>query len=134
MQFQFSAQSAVRNESALRNEVRQTFDDVRDRIRGYTGLYSDEDLLGEVMCACDEAMGSFVRDMRLEDIRQIIETRCQRLAEAANRFGERDPTVIAAARAQAVAAIDMLQDAVFQLRRTSNAVSRFGCPLKRRSL
>ena len=134
MQFQFSAQGAVRNESALRNEVRHTFDDVRDRIRGYTGLYSDEDLMGEVICACDEAMGSFVRDMRLDDMRQTIETRCRRLMEAADRFGDRDPIVITAARAHAVAAIDMLQDAVFHLRRTSNAVSHFGCPLRRRSL
>ena len=36
----------------------------------------------------------------------MVEERCRRLAQAADRFTQRDPAAIAASRAQAVAAID----------------------------
>jgi hypothetical protein len=119
---------------ALRQEIRQSFDDIRRRIRSYTGLYSTEDLIRDVTHACDEMTMAIAHSHRLEEARSAVEDRCRRLAQVTDRFTTRDPVVIAASRAQAIAAVDALQDAIFQARKASVPVPRLGPLLRRRSL
>lgn len=125
---------AMNNDAILRQEIRHSLNQVRSRIRSYTGLYSSENLPHEVLRICDETMVLIGHDPRLEEARRIVEHRCRRLAQVANRFADRDPVSIAAARAQAVAAVDVLQDTLFELRKASAPAQGLGAVLKRRSL
>jgi len=122
------------SDNALRQEIRFVFDDARGRILRYCGLYPHENLSAEVLRVCDEAAASVVPDLRLEDARHEVADRCRHLSEAADRFSDRDPLVIAAMRAQAIAAVDRMQDAVFALRRTHTPVPCLGTLLRRRGL
>jgi hypothetical protein len=124
----------MNSDIVLRQEIRHSLDDVRIRIRSYTGLYSSENLTHDVLRACDEMTRHIAPDPRLEEARLVIEGRCRRLTEVADRFSNRDPAVIAKARAQAIAAIDMFQDAVLRSRRASVPVP-YSCGfLRKRSL
>ena len=71
---------------------------------------------------------------RLQEARRLVEDRCRRLAQDTDRFALRDPAVIAVSRAQAMAAIDMLQDVVFEWRKARMKVPSSGRLLRRRSL
>lgn len=119
------------SDTLLRQEFRYSLNNVRSRIRSFTGLYSNESLTCDVLHACDEMMLLIGPDTRLDELRLVIEDRCTRLAQVADRFSDRDPTAIATARAQAIAAIDLLQDALFRLCR-SNAPDPRQCGLLRR--
>jgi len=57
-----------------------------------------------------------------------------RWTQAADRFTQRDPEAIAASRAQAVAAIDLFQDATFEWRKTRTVLPSSGRLLRRKSL
>jgi hypothetical protein len=80
------------------------------------------------MTTCDEP------NYRLREARRIVEERCRQLAQATDRFAQRDPASIAALRAQAVAAIDMFQDAAFEWRKSRRAIPSSGHLLRRKSL
>jgi hypothetical protein len=121
-------------ENVLRQEIRHSLNDVRGRIRSYSGLYPDESLIREVLRACDAMTAEVEADPRVEEARRNVAERCQRLAAVADRFSNRDPVVIAASRAQAIAAIDMLQDAVFELRRARSLAPQLRGILRRKSL
>jgi hypothetical protein len=101
-------------ERPLQNQVRSLFDAVRDRVRVFTGLYSDEDLANEVLSVCDEVLVLAGTSPQLSELRQVVEARCHTLAEVTNRFSARDPAVIAAARMQLVVALDQIQDAALE--------------------
>lgn len=124
----------MNNDHTLRQEIRSSLSIVRTLIKDYSGLYSAEDLTQEVLRACDGIAGPGKVDQRLEDAKRMVAERCNRLACTANRFTVRDPTLIAASRAQAVAAIDALQDTIFDLRRSCRFEPSRGRFLKRRSL
>ncbi len=128
-----SGLGAMNSDTALRQEIRYSFNDVRSRIGSYTGLYSNEDLTREVLRACDQMLVLAARDPCLEEAKRVVEERCRRLAEVTDRFADRDPAVIAVSRAQAIAAVDLLQDAIFRLRRASAPVPRIGGLLRQRS-
>ncbi len=120
-------------ERHLRNQIRSLLDAARGRVRAFTGLYSDEDLANEVLSACDEALVLAGTSPRLDELRQVVEARCQQLAEVTNRFSARDPVVIAAARTQVVIAIDQMQDAALGPLKAATTQRPQGL-LKRRSL
>jgi hypothetical protein len=101
----------------FRREIKHVFDGVRIRIGSYTGLYADEDLLQDLQQACGDLLRTVAPEPRLDVAMHALEDRCRHLAKVTDRFAERDPDVIATARAQAVAAVDMLQDAIFDLRK-----------------
>jgi hypothetical protein len=122
------------NDNILRQEIRSSLSTVRALIKEYSGLYPAEDLTRDVLRVCDDIAVPVRPDRRLEDARRVVAERCVRLAHTANRFAARDPALIASSRAQAVAAIDALQDAIFELRRSCQAEPSFGPVLKRRSL
>ncbi len=117
----------------LREEIRRPLDGARSRIRRYTGLYPDEDLAREVLHMCNAVMALADADPRLREISETVMARCQRLAQVTNRFAERDLASITKARAQAVAAVDMLQDAVLDRRRGKGGPQAGGILLRRRS-
>ena len=121
-------------ESILRQDIRRSFNHVRKLVTGYSGLYPGEDLIRDVLGLCDEMALLIEPDQRLCDARRIAVERCRSLAQAADRFSDRDPLVIAAARAHAIAAIDALQDAIFELRKLTLPVPRTGLALRRKSL
>lgn len=122
------------HDRSLREEIRLPLDDARAMIRKYTGLYLDEDLTGDVLGICDEVAAWVGVSPRIEEARALVEERCARLARVADRFAERDLALIAQARAQAIAAVDMLQDAALELRRMVIPTQSLGCLLRRRSL
>jgi hypothetical protein len=121
------------HDDAARQGIRHLFESARAKIRIHTGLYSDEDLAGDVLLVCDEAMALVEPNPRLDEARSLVEERCWRLMQVADRFAEYDLSVIATARAQAMAAVDVLQDAVFEQRKASAAAPHLGYRLKRRS-
>ena len=118
----------------LRQEIRRSLSSVRNLIRSYSGLYSSEDLARDVIRACDEMAQSRQLTPRLQEARRIVQERCARLARDADRFSMRDPAAIAASRAQAFASIDLLQDALFEMRQAEIRPPRIGALLRRRSL
>jgi hypothetical protein len=124
----------MNSDTVLRHEIRRSLSEVRSRIRSHSGLYSGEDLFRDVLGTCDEMTAALDPTPRLSDARRNVEERCRRLAQVTNRFADRDPALIAAARVQALAAIDMFQDAVFELRKAGIPVPRTGLLLKERSL
>jgi hypothetical protein len=117
----------------LREEIRRPLDGARNRIRRYTGLYPDENLAREVLHMCDAVMARVDATPRLREMRETVRARCQWLAQVTDRFAERDLASISKARAQAVAAVDMLQDAVLDWRRIEEAPQASGVLLRRRS-
>jgi len=118
----------------LRQEIRYSLGFVRDLIHNYSGLYSGENLTRDVMRFCDEMTSTEATCRRLREARLLVEERCKKLAQATDRFAERDPKRIAALRAQAVAAIDLLQDAVFEWHKARMPVPSSGHLLRRKSL
>lgn len=121
------------NDNILRQEIRSSLGVVRALIKEYSGLYSAEDLTRDVLRVCDGIAAPIEADRRLEDARRMVAERCSRLAYTANRFTARDPALIASSRAQAVAAVDALQDAVFELRRAHQPRPSLGRVLRQRS-
>lgn len=122
------------NDTILRQEIRTSLSMVRALIKDYSGLYSAEDLTRDVLRVCDDVAVPVKAERRLEEARRIVAERCNRLAYTANRFSSRDPALIASSRAQAVAAIDALQDAIFELRRSCRPEPSPGPVLRRRSM
>jgi hypothetical protein len=104
----------MKHDTHLRQEIRNSFDDARIRVRAFTGLYTDEDLAEEVLSICDDVLVRIGTSPRLDELRQEVGVRCQRLADVTNRFSSRDPAVIAAARMQVIASIDQMQDAALE--------------------
>lgn len=100
------------NDNAQRQKLRLSLNAARSQIRGYTGLYSDENLVQDVLRICDGLIVTIEPNHRIQEARVLVDERCRRLAHAADRFSGRDPVVIAASRMQAIAAVDMFQDAV----------------------
>ncbi len=121
------------DENRLRQEIRQPLEAARVRVGAFTGLYSDEDLAQDVLRTCDQVLALVEPSPRLEELRGLVEARCKRLAEVTSRFSARDPAVIAAARVQALAAINQLQDAVFDFGKRATPQEPLGL-LRRRSL
>lgn len=117
----------------VREEIRFSLSFVRSLIHGYSGLYAGENLTLDVLRLCDEMTTAGEPDLKVREARGIVEDRCKHLTRAADRFTDRDPAAIAAARAQAVAAIDALQDAVVQWRKAHTPVPHIGRLLKRKS-
>lgn len=105
------------DERLLRQEIRLPLDDARTRIRRHTGLYPDENLTRDVLEICDEVLTWVAVNQTLHEAREAVEARCMRLAQVSDRFSERSLPTIAKARAQAIAAIDRLQDAILERRR-----------------
>lgn len=124
----------MNDDSILRQEIRRSLSGIRNLVRSYTGLYPGEDLACDVLKACDEMARPSHLSPRLLEARRIVQARCSKLARDADRFSVRDPAVIASSRAQAFAAIDVLQDALFELRRAEQGAPRLGSLLRRRSL
>ncbi|WP_445502881.1 hypothetical protein [Microvirga sp. G4-2] len=122
------------DDSILRQEIRRSLRGVRSMICSYSGLYSGEDLARDVLKICDDMARSSQPTPRLKEARCVVRERCMKLARDADRFSARDPAVIAASRAQAVASIDVIQDALFEMRKAETAVPRIGALLRRRSL
>ena len=110
----------------LREEIRLPLDDARTRIRRHTGLYPEENLTRDVLRICDEVMARGDATPRLQEAREAVSARCLRLSQVADRFADRNLGTIAKARAQAIAAIDMLQDAVLDRRRPEVAPQQCG--------
>jgi|UPI00055BB42D hypothetical protein len=125
---------AMSSESLLRQEIRDSLGFVRSMIDHYSGLYSGENLTRDVLRFCDDITASGEPHPRLKEARRIVEERCRQLAQATDRFAQRDPASIAAMRAQAVAAIDMFQDAAFEWRKTRTTIPSSGRLLRRKSL
>ncbi len=126
--------SAMGNDNILREEIRYSLGFVRSLINNYSGLYSGENLADDVLRFCDEMVSPEGPSARLKEVRRVVEERCARLAQAADRFADRDPALIAESRAKADAAIDMLQDAVFEWRKARAPVASSGRLLRRKSL
>ncbi|MGO4387011.1 hypothetical protein AB4Y85_05700 [Microvirga sp. 2YAF29] len=124
----------MNNDTLLRQEIRSSLSIVRALIKEYSGLYSAENLTRDVLSVCDDVAVPVKAERRLEEARRLVAERCNRLAYIANRFASRDPALIASSRAQAVAAVDALQDAVFELRRSGQPEQSRGPVLRRRSL
>lgn len=122
------------SESLLRQEIRDSLGFVRSMIDHYSGLYSGENLTRDVLRFCDGMTDPKQANPRLREARRIVEERCRLLAQATDRFAQRDPVSIAAMRAQAVAAIDAFQDAAFEWHRTRTMAPSSGQLLRRRSL
>ena len=122
------------NDTLLRQEIRSSLGFVRSMIDNYSGLYSGENLTRDVLRFCDEMTGSGAPNRRLQEARRLVEERCRRLAQATDRYAMRDPAVIAASRIQAMAAIDMLQDAVYEWHKAHMAIPSTGRLLRRKSL
>jgi len=120
------------DENRLRQEIRAPLEAARARVRAFTGLYPDEDLRHDVLAACDAVLALVEPAPDLEALRVAVEDRCRRLAEVTDRFSARDPAVIAAARAQTLAAVDRVQDAVLAVRKKAAAQAPRSL-LKRRS-
>ncbi|MBJ6125957.1 hypothetical protein [Microvirga splendida] len=120
-------------DTLLRQEIRYSLGYIRSMINNYSGLYSGENLARDVLRFCDEMAGSGASHPRLQEARRLVEERCRRLAQDTDRFALRDPASIAASRAQAMAAIDMLQDVVFEWRRARMPVPSSGRLLRRKS-
>jgi hypothetical protein len=99
------------SDTQQRQEIRSAFDDARAKVGAFTGLYADEDLANDMLSICDEVLARVGTSPRLDQLRQVVETCCQRLANVTNRYSSRDPTVIAAARVQVIVALDQIQDA-----------------------
>lgn len=126
---------AMSSETLLRQEIRDSLGFVRGMIDHYSGLYSGENLTRDVLRFCDEMTVPGEPSLRLREARRLVEERCRQLAEATDRFSRRDPAAIAAMRAQAVAAIDLFQDAALEWRKARGAVApSSGCLLRRKSL
>ncbi len=104
----------MKHDTHLRQEIRKSFGDARIRVSAFTGLYADEDLANEVLSICDDVLVRIGTSPRLDELRQAVGVRCQRLADVTNRFSGRDPAVIAAARTQVIASIDQMQDAALE--------------------
>lgn len=121
------------NDSILRQEIRHSLNRARSLIRSYSGLYSREDLAQDVLTVCDEIVQTSHPTPRLKEVRWLVHERCAKLVRDADRFSMRDPTTIAVSRAQACASIDMLQDALLEMRRAETNAPRIGALLRRRS-
>lgn len=119
--------------SILRQEIRHSLSHVRRRINSHSGLYSDEDLVRDILKVCDEMVRSSQPSTRLQEVRRLVHERCARLVRDADRFSTRDPALIARSRAKAIAAIDLLQDALFELHKPEEVAGR-GSFLRMRSL
>lgn len=126
--------SAMSSDTILRQEIRYSLGYIRSMIDSYSGLYSGENLARDVLRFCDEMAGIGTPHPRLQEARRLVEDRCRRLAQDTDRFALRDPAAIAASRAQAMAAIDMLQDVVFEWRKSRMTVPSSGRLLRRKSL
>jgi hypothetical protein len=125
---------AMSSETLLRQEIRHSLGFVRSMIDHYSGLYSGEDLTQDVLSFCDGMIRPEEPNPRLREARRVVEERCRQLALATDRFANRDPASIAAMRAQAVAAIDVFQDAAFEWHKARAAARSSGCLLRRKSL
>ena len=125
---------AMSSDTVLRQEIRYSLGYIRSMIDNYSGLYSGENLARDVLRFCDEMTGPGTPHARLQEAKRLVEDRCRRLAQDTDRFALRDPAVIAASRAQAMAAIDMLQDVVFEWRKARMTVPSSGRLLRRKSL
>jgi hypothetical protein len=126
--------SAMSSDTILRQEIRYSIGCIRSMVDNYSGLYSGENLARDVLRFCDEMTEAGNPHPRLQEVRRLVEDRCRRLAQDTDRFALRDPAAIAASRAQAMAAIDRLQDAVFEWRRARMTVPSSGRLLRRKSL
>ena len=126
--------SAMSSDTILRQEIRYSIGCIRSMINNYSGLYSGENLARDVLRFCDEITDAGSSHPRLQEARRLVEDRCRRLAQDTDRFALRDPAVIAASRAQAMAAIDRLQDVVFEWRKARTTVPSSGRLLRRKSL
>jgi hypothetical protein len=126
--------SAMSSDTTLRQEIRYSIGCIRSMIDNYSGLYSGENLARDVLRFCDEITDDGTSHPRLQEARRLVEDRCRRLAQDTDRFALRDPAVIAASRAQAMAAIDRLQDVVFEWRKARTPVPSSGRLLRRKSL
>jgi len=127
-------EGAMSSDTILRQEIRFSLGFVRGMIHHYSGLYAGENLTRDVLRFCDEMTKAGEPNVRLKEARRLVEERCRQLTCAADRFAQRDPAAIAALRAQAVAAVDLFQDAAFEWHRTRNAVPSSGPLLRRKSL
>lgn len=125
---------AMSSDKVLRQEIRYSLSYIRSMIDSYSGLYPGENLARDVLRFCDEMTGIPTPHPRLQEARRLVEDRCRRLALDTDRFALRDPAAIAASRAQAMAAIDMLQDVVFEWRKARMTVPSSGLLLRRKSL
>jgi hypothetical protein len=126
--------SAMSSDTILRQEIRYSIGCIRSMVDNYSGLYSGENLARDVLRFCDEMTEAGNPHPRLQEVRRLVEDRCRRLAQDTDRFALRDPAAIAASRAQAMAAIDRLQDAVFEWRKARMTVPSSGRLLRRKSL
>ncbi|MGO4574353.1 hypothetical protein [Microvirga sp. 2TAF3] len=120
-------------DTALRQNIRHMLQNVRSMIGSYTGLYGDENLTHDVLHTCDRIIAHVVPHTGLEEARRLVEERCQRLTQMADRFGERNLALISTARAQAIASIDVLQDAVLERCKGYDAAPHVGPVLRVRS-
>jgi len=118
----------------LRQDLRQALNDVRRLIQAYSGLYAGEDVVGDVLGACDRIAKTARSSPRFEEARRLVYERCAQLVSDADRFSMRDPASIARSRARALAAVDMLQDTLFDLFKTETRSLPQRSFLKRRSL
>jgi hypothetical protein len=125
---------AMSSDTVLRQEIRYSLGYIRSMIDNYSGLYSGENLARDVLRFCDEMTDAAPSHPRLQEARRLVEDCCRRLAQDTDRFALRDPAMIAASRAQAMAAIDRLQDVVFEWRKARINVPSSGRLLRRKSL
>jgi hypothetical protein len=107
-------------ESLLRQSIRVPLEEARSSVRGFTGLYADENLILEVLSRCDAALATVSSNPALKELRSTVELRCRHLLHVSDRFTDRDPVRIAAARVHAIAAVDQLQDAVMALHKAAS--------------
>jgi hypothetical protein len=128
----YGGEGAMSDDMVLRQEIRYSIGYIRSMIDNYSGLYSAENLTRDVLRFCDEMTCSGSPHPRLQEARRMVEDRCRRLAQATDRFAQRDPASIAASRAKAMAAIVMLQDAVFEARKSRMPVPSSGRLLRRK--
>ena len=124
---------AMSSDIELRQEIRYSLGYIRSMIDNYSGLYSGENLTRDVLRFCDEMTDAGARHPRLQQARRLVEDRCRRLAQDTDRFALRDPAAIAASRAQAMAAIDILQDVMFEWRKARVTAPSPGRLLRRKS-
>lgn len=121
------------DDCTLRWEIKKTLDKARRQILNYNGLYSDEDLIRDVLHACRTVSAGSHPHMRLEETWREVEMRCVQLIAVVDRFAARDFSAILSSRARAIAAIDLFQDAVFHARRLSAHARSNGALLRGRA-
>lgn len=125
--------SLTADDRVLRQEAKDVLDGARSRIATYTGLYTNENLIADVLGLCRAAATGVAPSARVREAYLLVEDRCRHLAKAADRYAPEQFDVVAASRSRAIAAVDTFQDVIVESRRLARQAGGPGVLLRRRA-